>query len=166
MLDINKDSFSYADNRNKRRNKMCDTFMKSAILFSNMSTCARIKVGAVLVKNSRIISTGFNGVAPGMLHCDDYFLGREVKKDEHKEFSDKFELHAEVNLLMECAKNEISPSGSTLFVTISPCNSCSKMILAAGIKEVYYLEKYDREDNGLKLLTTNGVRCQQYYLEK
>lgn len=140
-----------------------DVFMKTAILFAAMSTCARIKVGGVLVKEGRIISTGYNGSAPGECHCEDYFENSSILSlDDHIEFSRKYELHAEQNIISRCARVGISTEGGILFLTLSPCSQCAKLILASGIKEVYYLEQYDRETDGIKLLQDNGVICEQY----
>lgn len=145
------------------RDKMLDKiFMSTALEFSKMSTCKRKNVGAILVKNKRIISTGFNGSPSKIIHCVDYFEGRTPSMEEHLEFSSRYELHAEQNVLIECMKNCINPEGADLYLTLSPCNSCVKLIIAAGIKNVYYDELYDRETSGLEVLKAKNIGVYQF----
>jgi dCMP deaminase len=144
------------------RKSLSDIFMETAINFANRSTCTRIKVGAVLVKNDRIVSTGYNGVPKGMIHCEDYFKENEYTDEKHREFSIKYELHAEQNLLAEALKNNINPEGGKVYLTLSPCGMCAKLLLATGIKEVYYLEEYDRDVSGIELLNSNNIICKKY----
>lgn len=136
------------------------------------STCCRVQVGALLVKDNRIIATGWNGVPAGKKHCKEIFKTKyksyvnAVKEgagavhpfnEEHYKFSIENELHAEQNLIAFCAKNGIKTDGTTLYVTVSPCIHCAKMILSAGILEVRYLEEYDRENIGISFLIENGI---------
>jgi len=133
--------------------------------FESKSTCARVKVSAIIVKNGRVISTGWNGVPAGHIHCEDVFKGKDVLdenvKAEHKEYSDKNEIHAEQNCLMASAKNGVSTEGCDMFVSISPCTACAKLIIASGIKNVYYVELYDRETYGLELLKKSNIKVEQ-----
>lgn len=160
----NVNSFNVVVNHSNRRELLREVFMKTAILFAEMSTCARKQVGGVLVKNNRIVSTGFNGAPKGLLHCTDNFLGRDIdlNSEEHKAFSDKYELHCEQNILMECIKNQIITEGAILYLTLSPCSQCAKLIYAAGIKTVYYLEEYDRDKSGIDFLNEVGVMCNKF----
>ena len=160
----NVNSFNVVVTHASRREMLRETFMKTAIMFAEMSTCARKQVGGVLVKNNRIVSTGFNGSPKGLLHCTDNFLGREIDLDseEHRKFSDKYELHCEQNILIECIKNQILTEGTVLYLTLSPCSQCAKLIYAAGIKAVYYLEKYDRDTSGIDFLNEIGVFCSKF----
>ncbi len=162
MNKINDSSWNEEIIRKRRRKTLEDIFMGAAVAFAEMSTCARVKVGGVLVKNNRIVSTGYNGSPSGVIHCTDFFLGRDVEKEEHAEFSRKYELHCEQNIIIECLKNQIQTDGSILYVTTSPCSSCAKMLVAAKIKKVFYNEIYDREIDGIDLLNQCGITCQQY----
>jgi dCMP deaminase len=138
-----------------------ETFLKIAELISRHSTCIRKKVGAILVKENRIISIGYNGVLPGKKHCEDLFKSRVMDKqfyNQHNEFSRLNEVHAEQNCIAYAAKHGIKTEGSNLYVTISPCKDCSKIIIASGIKKVVYLEYYDREPEGIQLLEENNIK--------
>lgn len=150
--------------------------------YKELSTCARLKVSAILVKDGRILSMGYNGTAPGQPHCcdrfirigDRYYIGEyappaemaqyEVSKEEwfaeHHKFSEHHEVHAEMNCIAFAIKNRIDVSGCDLIISISPCIQCAKLIAAVGIKNVYYVDDYDRNpSDGLKYLIANGVAC-------
>jgi len=141
------------------------SFLRIAYEMSTHSTCCRKQVGALVVKNNRIISSGYNGVPSGLRHCVDYFKPSDMKKPDfmkvHGEFSNAFEVHAEQNAIAECAKNEVSPVGATLYTTLAPCSNCAKLIVAAGIKRVIYEEEYDRDTKGPELLKQCGLIVQQ-----
>ena len=116
-------------------------FMQVADLISTNSYCNRSKVGAVLVKDNRIISMGYNGTPVGMDNeCED----REGN-------TKSIVMHAEINAILYAAKVGIPTEGCTLYVTLSPCVECAKAIIQAGIKTVYYKEQY-RNIDGLTLL--------------
>lgn len=135
-------------------------FMKTAFLFSAESKCLSKHVGAIIVKNNRIISTGVNGTPPDLPNCDDYFKKLYRKRNlqisfeewiktpewrkEHTLWSDDNELHAEMNAIDFSAKEGREIEGSDIYVTISPCNHCLKNITMTGIQNVYYLYLYDR----------------------
>jgi len=125
---------------------------------AKLSSCISKQIGAVIVRDNRIISVGYNGVASGQIHCNDIF--NTTNRKAHHEWSQKNEIHAEQNAICFCAKSGLSTDGATIFITVRPCNACAKLIIASGIKEVYYLESYDKysEDNGLELLTKNFIR--------
>lgn len=142
------------------KTKMTDYFVNVLKLSEKNSTCARIKVAALLVKDSRIISTGWNGVPSKFTHCNEIFVDT-VDLNQHKEFSDKYELHAEQNCLAFAARKGIKTEGTDIYVSVSPCNQCAKLIIASGIKNVFYLRKYDREDFGLELLEQSSVKVYQ-----
>jgi dCMP deaminase len=133
------------------------------------STCARMKVGALLVsEDARMIATGWNGTAPGKIHCEYVFkntdLGHENFLKSHHEFSTQEELHAEQNLIAYCAKSGISTKDKILYLTITPCIHCAKLILASGIKCVVYINVYDRDESGLEFLINNGIET--YHIQK
>lgn len=151
------------------------TFLQIAKLISEHSTCARVQVGAVLVKDRRIISCGYNGVPSGQLECKQHFADTAMGNpdaskyqdkywlDVHREFSLKNELHGEQNAIGYAARNGIKTEGATMYLTISPCIQCAKLMIAAGIVKVIYAEKYNRaEDDGLPLLQQNNVECVLY----
>jgi dCMP deaminase len=120
--------------------------------------------------------TGWNGVPAGFNHCSDFFDKCEVDvttpegRDLHRQFSERFELHGEMNVLAHCAKLGIATAGADLVQQVSPCLSCAKLIIASGIRAVYFRQFYDRnDDTGLSLLMLAGVRVfklhenQQYF---
>ena len=131
-------------------------FMEIAEKFSTLSTCGRLKVGAVITKNNRIISTGYNGVPSGLQHCCEIHKGIDFSipenNEKHKQFSAQYELHAEQNAIVEAAKNGIALNGSILYTTVEPCDYCRKLIAQSGIKKVFYRYKYDRNNKESDLI--------------
>jgi dCMP deaminase len=118
-------------------------FMEISKLVAKRSTCLRRHVGAVLVKDKSIISTGYNGTPRGLPHCLDTGCLREemnVPSGERHELCRG--LHAEQNAIIQAAYHGINISGSILFCTNRPCLICSKMLINAGIKKIIYLEGY------------------------
>ena len=127
-----------------------NTFIKVAEEFQKHSTCCRLKVGCVIVKNNRILSTGYNGVPSGMQHCEDVFKDKMNDcnfREIHHEFSSNYELHAEQNAISFAVKNGINLTGADIYVTTFPCHDCLKLIKACGIYKIYYKDSYDREMN-------------------
>lgn len=137
------------------RNKS-EWLMRFAVLASEMSTCARIKVGAVIVKNNRVISFGYNGSAPGRKHCIDRLW---VDFHDHHEWALRNEIHAEMNAILFAAKEGIAINGSDMYVTHFPCTSCAKYIVQVGIKRLFYLKDYI--DTDPEILYENGVEVKQ-----
>jgi dCMP deaminase len=122
------------------------TYLKMATEWSSLSCCNRKKVGALIVKDSTIISDGFNGTPKGFSNdCED------ANGDTYW-----YVLHAEANAMLKVARSTQSTDGSTLYVTYSPCKDCSKMIIQAGIKLVIYREEY-RDLSGIRILREAGV---------
>ena len=169
-----------------QKNSWHETFMQIAELIAERhSTCARIKVGALLVKDGRIISTGYNGTPAKSKHeCCTYFPAMWAKKtpgvndkffdawkldewlssaefkDLHRQFSIDYEIHAEMNCIAYAARQGMHIDGSTLYCTFSPCINCAKLIIASGIKEFYYRHLYERkDDDGRTLLQENKIEC-------
>lgn len=137
------------------------TFMEMAETVAKRSTCIRVQVGCVIVKDRRVISMGYNGAPSGLIHCNTYFADKS--QSTHREFSSKWEVHAEANAIGWAARYGISTEGTTLYTTISPCLSCAKLIIAAGIKNVIYKYEYDRvEDDGRVLLEIAQINAQYY----
>lgn len=118
--------------------------MKIAEARSELSTCQFSKVGAIIVnpENNQLISSGYNGTVPGAKHCHEFSMTRE----EHLDFSNKFEIHAEVNAISAAAKNGVSTENCHAYTTLSPCWNCAKALKSAGISKIFYRTKYWRLD--------------------
>ncbi len=117
--------------------------MKAAFLVSERSTCLRRKVGAVLVKDKRILATGYNGAPSGISHCDQKGCLREkLKVPSGQRHEICRGLHAEQNVILQAAFHGVSAQNSSLYITNAPCSICAKMILNAGIKEVIIFDEY------------------------
>jgi dCMP deaminase len=133
--------------------------MKTAETFAECSTARRLHVGAVIVKDDRIISIGYNGMPIGWdNNCED-----ELKwpNGEIKFLTTKPEvLHAETNAIAKLAKSTESGLGATMFVTHSPCLDCAKLVYQSGINTIYYRNSYRNED-GIQFLEKAGVKIEQ-----
>lgn len=129
---------------------MAGAMMRIAWIFAGQSYCKRRQVGAVLVKDNRILATGYNGTLSG-------------RKNDREEDGVTLQevLHAEQNVIAFAAKNGIPMDGCTLYVTTNPCQDCAKLLVQAGIKEVVYQEVY-RDVKGIELLIDNGVKVIKY----
>lgn len=123
--------------------------MATAKLWSLRSTCRRLHVGAVLVKDGRTISTGYNGAPAGFPHCTP-----DICNEDH---SCKRTIHAEMNAILFAGKYGISTEGSELFTTHAPCLECAKAMVNAGISQVFYESEY-RNTDGIELLAQAGVK--------
>jgi dCMP deaminase len=113
-------------------------------MVAKRSTCMRRQVGAVLVKDKRILATGYNGAPAGMRHCEEVGCLREddaVPSGERHELCRG--LHAEQNAIIQAAYHGISIVGSTLYCTNKPCVICSKMLINAGIREIFFQAGYE-----------------------
>lgn len=157
---------------------MNSKMMESAYLISQQSTCCSVRVGCIIEKNGAIISSGYNGVPQGkktcckhahdenwLLHLPQrghhiYTLNQE-KRPLHSAWSAKNEVHAEINAIMNCAKNGISLLGANMWCTASPCPDCAKAIANSGIKKLYFCEAYDRGDNEWKNVLNGLVEIEQ-----
>ena len=113
-------------------------YKKIVVATKERSPCERLQVGCLLVKNNRIISQGYNGHLPGAPH-------ESIVKNNHEQAT----VHAEQNAICDCAKRGVSCRDSTAYVTHYPCIICTRLLLAAGIKEIKYLEDY-KNDNLVK----------------
>jgi len=110
-------------------------FLKLAMLVSERSTCPRMHCGCVIVRDKKILSTGYNGSIPGDDHCED--VGCLVV-DNHCVRT----IHAEMNAILQCSNNGINTTGATAYVTNMPCTNCAKSLIGAGIKEVVIFSDY------------------------
>jgi dCMP deaminase len=118
-------------------------FFKITELVATRSTCLRRKVGAILVKDRRILSTGYNGAPQGLPHCLEVGCLREA---ENVPSGQRHELcraiHAEQNAIIQAARHGISVVGATLYCTTQPCVICTKMLINAGVEKIYFREGY------------------------
>lgn len=137
-------------------------FMDLAKLVAERSTCLRHKVGAVLVKDKRILATGYNGSPPGMAHCLEVGCIRDKMKIPSGTRAEICRaVHAEQNAIIQCATYEVSSKEATLYTTHQPCTICTKMIIAAGIKKIVYDHPYP-DKFAQSLLRETGVKVQKW----
>lgn len=141
-------------------------FMDIAYKFASLSHCTSIKVGAIAVKDDRIIASGINGTAPQYFNCDEVFSGPTFDREKHHQFSEKYEIHAEMNIILFAAKNGISLNNCTLYCTLHPCWNCIKHLSVVGIHDIYYDKMYDKIetniDNIKEYCKITGIRIRQF----
>jgi dCMP deaminase len=142
-----------------------EIYMELAESLATRSHCVKAKVGAVLTKDTRIISLGYNGPPAGTHNCDEVWPADGCPRDSKGSCS--LALHAEQNAILYAAKSNISIEGSTLYVTLSPCIACARVIFTIGIKKVYYLNSYAdfkglKSDEGVEFLQKFGVEVERY----
>lgn len=125
-------------------------YLRMAQTWAELSHCARKKVGAIIVKDNAIISDGFNGTPAGFDNCCETDGG-----DTHW-----YVLHAEANAILKVAKSTNNCTGATLYLTLSPCKDCSKLILQAGITRLVYMNHY-RDTVGVDFLVSAGIEVVQ-----
>jgi dCMP deaminase len=142
-----------------------EIYMDLAEKLAKRSHCVRAQVGAVLTKETRIVSLGYNGPPAGTHNCDLEWPGVGCAKDSKGSCS--LALHAEQNAILYAAKNNVSMEGSTLYVTLSPCIACARVIFTTGIKKVFYKHSYASykglpSDEGVEFLRRFGVEVIEY----
>ena len=144
------------------KQKHIEAFMKTAETFAECSTAKRLHVGAIVVKDDRIISIGYNGMPSGWDNNCEYEEIYDYKlNDEVYQLKTKPEvLHAETNAIAKLARSTESGLGATLFVTHAPCLDCAKLVYQSGINSVYYRNNY-RDSAGLEFLNKAGVTVEQ-----
>jgi dCMP deaminase len=132
------------------KQKFIEAHMKVAEVYADLSSAKRLHVGAIIVKDDRIISIGYNGMPSGWDNvCED------------EEFKTKPEvLHAETNAVAKLAKTGESSNGATMFITHAPCIDCAKLVYQSGINSVYYRNSY-RSDDGVKFLEKCGIEVKR-----
>ncbi|WP_434980161.1 deoxycytidylate deaminase [Daejeonia sp. YH14] len=121
-------------------------YLKMALEWANLSYCKRRQVGALIVKDRMIISDGYNGTPSGFENCCEDDSG-------HTHW---YVLHAEANAILKLASSTQSAEGATLYITLSPCKECSKLILQAGIARVVYIDEYS-DDDGIAFLRNKNI---------
>jgi dCMP deaminase len=132
------------------KEKFKRAYMQTAQTFAELSSAQRLHVGAIVVKDDRIISIGYNGMPAGWSNvCEDITEEGDLKTKPEV-------LHAETNAIAKLARSNESGLGADLFVTHSPCLECAKLIFQAGIKKVFFGKDY-RDDSGIKFLVQSGV---------
>lgn len=127
---------------------------KAAEAYAELSKAKRLKVGAIIVRDDRIISVGYNGTPSGFdNNCEDDIGGNLVSKKEV--------CHAEMNAIMFAAKNGVSTNDCSIYTTHAPCYECAKMIIQCGISNVIYKNEY-RDDTGIKMIKKAGINLKSY----
>lgn len=130
-------------------------FMLLAKLVSVRSTCNSRKIGAVIVRDNRILATGYNGAVHGAPHCidrgPDFCLRRSIGAHDADKYNYCLSSHAEVNAIDQAARFGISLDGGAVYCTLEPCNWCFKQLIQAGIKEIYYERAYDSQNKEFDL---------------
>ncbi len=134
----------------KKQLKYDKAYLRIAREWGKLSHCERKKVGAVIVKDRMIISDGFNGTPTGF----------ENPCEDEEGYTKWYVLHAEANAILKVASSTQSCKGATLYITLSPCKECSKLIHQAGIKRIVYQVGY-KDDSGLVFLAKAGVEIEQ-----
>jgi dCMP deaminase len=130
-------------------------YMQTAYLFATLSKAVRAKVGAVLVTETGVTISGVNGTPSGTdNNCENTRWNHLTKS--HELVTKQEVIHAELNCILKAAKEGVSVTNSSLFVTLSPCLSCAAMIKQAGIRKVYFREQY-RDNSGVQYLRDTGV---------
>jgi dCMP deaminase len=141
------------------KSKFIDAYMKTAEVFAELSSARRLHVGAIVVKDDRIISIGYNGMPSGWdNNCEDYY-GLDLKGNPTLVTKPEV-LHAETNAIAKLAKSTESGLGATMFITHAPCLDCAKLIYQSGISSVLYRNSY-RNTDGVTFLEKSGVEITQ-----
>ena len=144
-----------------------DYFMELAQVVAKRSNCSRRHVGAVVMRNNHILSTGYNGTPHGVKNC---FAGGcprcagTTKSGSHLE--ECLCVHAEQNAICQAALYGISLEGATVYITLSPCLTCAKLMINAGISEVVYDGQYEFLDTVKKMFKSSGVKYREYNFKK
>jgi dCMP deaminase len=133
----------------KKLNKYDKAYLRIATEWSRLSYCKRKQVGAIIVKDRMIISDGYNGTPSGFENCC----------EDENNITKWYVLHAEANAILKVAGSTQSCEGATLYITLSPCKECSKLIHQSGIKRVVYHQGY-KDDSGIQFLIKAGVEVE------
>ena len=134
-------------------------YMTIADTVAQQSYAKRLKVGAIVVKEDRVISIGYNGTPAGWDNCCEEVIEQHEDGGQVTKTKDEV-IHAEANAVAKLAKSSESGLDSTMFITHAPCIHCAKVIYGAGIKEVFYRNKY-RDDEGLNFLNKCNIKTEQ-----
>ena len=137
-----------------KQQKYDRAYLRMAQEWAQLSHCNRKKVGALIVKDRMIISDGFNGTPTGF----------ENPCEDEENYTKWYVLHAEANAILKVAGSPASAKGATLYLTLSPCKECSKLVHQSGIRRLVYINKY-KDDSGLRFLEKAGVKTEQLSVE-
>jgi len=148
-------SASTSKDSNSKQRRYDEAYMRMAVEWAQLSHCNRKQVGALIVKDRMIIADGFNGTPTGFPNACESDAG----------VTHWYVLHAEANAITKLAKSNNSAQGATLYITLSPCRDCAKLIYQAGISRVVYKRAY-KDADGLKFLETAGVEIASLELEE
>lgn len=148
-----------------KRPSFDDIYMGLAQSLAKRSHCVKLKVGAVIAKDTRIVSLGYNGPPAGTHNCDVEWPEEGCERSSKGSCS--LALHSEENAILYAAKNKVSLEGATLYVTLSPCLPCARMIFTSGIHKVLYLDSYKdykqiEKDEGVDFLRKFGVEVAKF----
>lgn len=152
-------------------------YMQMAYQIAKLSYAKRKRVGCIIVKDNQVISTGYNGTPHGFKNDCEEIQTREVENDNHKkvleekgyncqdgccskEVTKRVVLHAESNALAKVSKSTLSSDGADMYITMSPCFDCAKLIIQSGIKKVFYSESY-RDTSGIDILEEAGIEVKE-----
>ena len=147
--------------------KFIQAYMEVAKTFANLSSAKRLQVGAIVVKDNRIISLGYNGTPTGWDNCCEELAlnvvgvakdGKDIVEPYYKTKAEV--IHAESNAISKLARSSESGEGASMFITHAPCLDCAKLIYQSGISEVYYGSEY-RSSDGLDFLQKSGIPALQ-----
>lgn len=153
-------------------------FKDIVLRFAEESKCESKKVASLAVKNNRIVSTGINGTTAKYINCQDYFknLYNELKismsydewketlewRQIHHDWSNIHEIHAEANMIIEASKNQVTLQDCDVYVSLQPCEHCVKLLISLGVKNIYYINVYDKtKEDSIKLLNFCGINIEQ-----
>ncbi len=136
--------------KEKKQNKYDKAYLRIAAEWSKLSYCKRKQVGAIIVRDRMIISDGYNGTPSGFENCC----------EDQEGLTQWYVLHAEANAILKVARSTQSCDGATLYITLSPCKECSKLIHQSGIKRVVYQNGY-KDTSGIDFLVKAGIEVFQ-----
>lgn len=125
-------------------------YLRMAVEWAKLSHCNRKQVGAIIVKDGIIIADGYNGTPSGFDNCC----------EDEKGETQWYVLHAEANAILKLSRSHNSGAGSTLYITLSPCKECSKLVLQSGVKRVVYMMGY-KDSSGIDFLEAAGIETKQ-----
>ena len=155
-----------AQNVNSHRPSWHEYFMSIALLAATRSTCLRRQVGAVIVRNKKVLATGYNGAPSGLKHCLDIGCLREqmgIPSGQRHELCRA--IHAEQNAIIQAATSGVSIEGGILYSTTFPCILCAKMIVNAGIREIYITDGYP-DDLSKEIIDEAGIKVHRLTIDQ
>jgi len=153
-------------NKQHTRPSWDNYFMALAELVATRSTCLRRQVGAVLVRDKHILTTGFNGAPAGMAHCLDIGCVRDkmnIASGTRQEICRA--VHAEQNAIIQCALHGVSSQNSVIYVTHQPCTICTKILINAGVKRIVYKNSYP-DKFAQELINEAGIKLEKWSKKK